>query len=65
VDAESRQRRTTGGNQPGDRFTEAEASTTTSSSGRAGDVDRLENTSRNTYDALAGVASSCPRARTC
>jgi uncharacterized SAM-binding protein YcdF (DUF218 family) len=53
---------TTGGNQPGDRFTEAEASKTyLVDRGVPGDSIVLENTSRNTYDAFRGVAELLPR----
>jgi uncharacterized SAM-binding protein YcdF (DUF218 family) len=53
---------TTGGNQPGDRFTEAEASKTyLVERGVPADAIVTENTSRNTYDAFRGVAELLPR----
>lgn len=46
----------TGGNQPGDRFTEAEASAAyLVERGVPAEAIVLENASRNTYDALAGT----------
>lgn len=48
----------TGGKQPGDRFTEAEASTAyLVERGVPADAIIAENTSRTTYDALVGVRS--------
>ena len=48
----------TGGKQPGDRFTEAEASTAyLVERGVPADAIVAENTSRNTYDSLVGVQS--------
>jgi len=47
----------TGGNQPGDRFTEAEASGTyLEELGVPSEVLRYENAGSNTYDSLVGVA---------